>query len=63
VYRDDPDYENDPESDPFKKLRSMMKLEQEKNRKFKVRMVQQKSDLLHILTEQHKLGVPLAKVK
>lgn len=39
VYRDDPDYENNPESDPFKKLRSMMKLEQEKNRKFKVRMV------------------------
>ena len=38
VYQEEIDYRKDPESDPFKELRRKMKLEQEKHKKFKIRM-------------------------
>ena len=37
---DDPNYEENPDGDPFKELRRKMKLEQEKTRKFKLKMQQ-----------------------
>ena len=47
-------------SDPFKKLHAKMRQEQQKLRKFKHKMQQQKTDMLHLLTEQHRLGISLA---
>lgn len=60
---DDPDYDENPDSDPFRELRKKMKQEQEKIRRFKLKMQQQKTDLLHVLSEQHKMGIPLSKIK
>ena len=59
-----PNYDKDPDADPFKELRIKMKEEQDKNRLFRLKMQEKKSDLLHLLSIEHKPeGKNLARVK
>jgi len=58
-----PDYGENTESDPFKLLKKKLKEESENFRKLKFKLEQEKSDYLTILSEQHKLGIPLNKLK
>ena len=62
VLSESPDYVHDPESDPFRELRLKMKQEQDKNRLFRFKLKERKSDLLHILQEaKQPSGIALAR--
>ena len=62
VMSESPDYVHDPEADPFKELRIKMKQEQDKNRLFRFKLKERKSDLLHILQEaKQPNGIALAR--
>ena len=58
-----PDYSKNPDADPFRELRKKMKQEKEKLRKFKFKQKQQQSDMLHVLAEQKRNGIPYAWLK
>ena len=51
VLSSDPNYDDDPDSDPFKELRKKMKFEKEKLRKFKIEMSKRKNEMLRDLSE------------
>ena len=51
VLSNDPNYDDDPDSDPFKELRKKMKFEKEKLRKFKIEMSKRKNEMLRDLSE------------
>ena len=51
VNLEDPNYDDNPDADPFKELRIKMKEEQERNKKFKYKLQKQKTDLLEMLSQ------------